>query len=65
MQNDNVIQANPRKISQSEIENLRKQVDDQKRLMEYQQLKKDLQDISFQTANTPNEYDSAMCSGSG
>lgn len=34
--------------------------DDQKRLMEYQQLKKDLQDISFQAANTPNEYDSAM-----
>ena len=57
---DDVIEAKITKVSDREIQELRNKIEEQKRLQEYQTLKKDLEEISYRSANSLNEFDSAM-----
>lgn len=43
-----------------ELEVLRGQLESAKRQAEYEQLKQDLQEITYKTANTPNEFEGSM-----
>ena len=47
-------------ITDQEIDNLKSEIETQKRQAEYAKLKQDLADITYKSANTPNEFDSAM-----
>jgi len=58
--NASVIEANPTRITEREISEMKEKIADQKRVTEYNKLKTDLADISYRSANTPNEFDSAM-----
>ena len=57
---DDVIEAKLTKVSDREIQELRNKIEEQKRIQEYQNLKKDLEEISYRSANSLNEFDSAM-----
>jgi len=58
--NASVIEANPEKITEREISELKEKIADQKRVDQYNKLKADLEDISYRAANTNNEFQSAM-----
>jgi hypothetical protein len=51
---------NNKNITDQEIDNLKSEIETQKRQAEYAKLKQDLADITYKAANTPNEFDSAM-----
>lgn len=47
-------------VTDKEINELKSQIDAQRKIQEYAQLKKDLADISFKTQHTLTEFDSGM-----
>lgn len=47
-------------VTDKEINELKSQIDAQRKIQEYAQLKKDLADISFKTQHTLTEFDSSM-----